>query len=39
MPAGTVIVYTPKNREELAVCYSLFSESYHFACKFADVEA
>jgi hypothetical protein len=34
VPAGTVIVYTPKNREELAVCYSLFSESYHFACKF-----
>ena len=25
---------TPKNREELAVCYSLFSEAYQFACKF-----
>jgi len=34
MPAGTVLVYTPKNREELAVCYSLFSEAYHSACKF-----
>ena len=33
MPAGTVVVYTPKNREELAVCYSLFSEAYHFASK------
>jgi hypothetical protein len=34
MPAGTVIVYTPRNREELEVCYSLFFESYYFACKF-----
>jgi hypothetical protein len=34
MPAGTVLVYTPKNREELAVCYALFSEAYQFACKF-----
>jgi hypothetical protein len=32
MPPGTVLVYTPKNREDLAVCYALFSESYHFAC-------
>jgi len=28
-----VLVYTPKNREELAVCYSLFAKAYHFACK------
>ena len=35
MPAGTVIVYTPRNREELEVCYSLLFESYYFACKFA----
>jgi len=35
MPAGAVLVYTPKNREELAVCYSLFAEAYHFACRFA----
>jgi hypothetical protein len=34
VPAGTVIVYTPRNRVELEVCYSLFFESYHFACKF-----
>jgi len=33
MPAGAVLVYRPKNREELAVCYSLFAEAYHFACK------
>lgn len=33
MPAGAALVYTPKNREELAVCYSLFAEAYHFACK------
>jgi hypothetical protein len=31
MPAGTVLLYTPNNREELAVCYSLFSEAYQFA--------
>jgi hypothetical protein len=35
MPAGTVIVYTPRDREELEVCYSLFFESYYFACQFA----
>jgi hypothetical protein len=34
MPAGTVIVYTPRNRDELEVCYSLFFESYYFASKF-----
>ena len=33
MPAGTVIVYTPRDREELEVCRSLFRESYHFACQ------
>jgi hypothetical protein len=33
MPAGTVLLYTPKNRDELRVCYSLFFEAYHFACK------
>jgi hypothetical protein len=32
MPPGAVLVYAPNNREDLAVCYSLFSESYHFAC-------
>jgi hypothetical protein len=34
MPAGAVVVYTPKSSEELAVCYSLFAAAYHFACKF-----
>jgi hypothetical protein len=34
MPAGTVIVYTPRSREELEVCYYLFFESYYFACEF-----
>jgi hypothetical protein len=34
VPAGTVIVYTPRNRVELQVCYSLFFESYHLASKF-----
>jgi hypothetical protein len=38
MPAGAVILYTPKTREELEVCYFLFSESYHFACKSASPE-
>ena len=33
MPAGTVIVYTPKDIEELAVCFVLFSESYHLGRK------
>jgi hypothetical protein len=33
MPAGTVVVYTPKNVEELAVCSVLFSESYHLGRK------
>jgi hypothetical protein len=39
MPAGTLIVYTPRNREELEVCYSLFFESYYFACKFGREKA
>ena len=33
MPAGTILLYTPKNRDELRVCYSLFFEAYHSACK------
>jgi hypothetical protein len=39
LPAGTVIVYTPRNREELEICYSLFFESYYFACKFVREKA
>jgi hypothetical protein len=34
MSAGTVILYTPTNQDELEVCYSLFFESYYFACRF-----
>ena len=33
MPAGAVVVYTPKNAEELAICYLLFSKAYQFATK------
>ena len=33
MPAGTVVVYTPKDVEELAICSVLFSESYHLGRK------
>ena len=39
MTAGTVIVYTPRDRAELEVCYSLFFESYYFACKFVREKA
>ena len=31
MPAGAVVVYTPRDEGELGVCYSLFSQSYRFA--------
>ena len=31
---STAVLYTPRNQEELAVCYFLFSASYHFALKF-----
>jgi hypothetical protein len=34
VPAGTVIAYTPRSIVELNVCYALFFESYHFACKY-----
>jgi hypothetical protein len=34
MPAGAVVVYTPRDEGELGVCYSLFSQSYRFACGF-----
>jgi hypothetical protein len=33
IPAGVVVLYTPRDEGERAVCYSLFSESYNFACK------
>ena len=31
MPAGAVVVYTPKNREQLSVCYALFYAAYQSA--------
>ena len=34
MPAGAVVVYTPRDEGELGVCYFLFSESYRCACGF-----
>ena len=34
MPAGAVVVYTPRDEGEFGVCYSLFSQSYRFACGF-----
>jgi hypothetical protein len=37
MPAGAVVVYTPRDEQELGVCYSLFSESYRFACSFVSL--
>jgi len=36
MPAGTVVLYTPRDRGELEVCYGLLSDAYQWACKFAD---
>ena len=38
MPAGTVVLYTPRDRDELAVCYSFFFESYYSACGFVGAE-
>jgi hypothetical protein len=34
MPAGAVFIYTPRDEGELGVCYSIFSQSYRFACGF-----
>ena len=31
MPAGAVVVYTPKDREQLSVCYALFYAAYRSA--------
>ena len=35
MPVSTSVVYTPRDKADLEVCYFLFAESYGFACKFA----
>jgi hypothetical protein len=34
MPAGAIVVYVPRDEQELGVCDLLFSQSYHFACGF-----
>jgi hypothetical protein len=39
LPAGTVVVYTPRDLAELSVCYSLFSAAYDSAYKFSPNEA
>ena len=31
MPAGAVVVYTPKDREQLSICYALFYAAYQSA--------
>jgi hypothetical protein len=33
MPAGAVVVYTPRDAAEQAISYLLFSKAYHFASK------
>ena len=34
MPAGAVVLYTPRDPQELGICDFLFSQSYRFACGF-----
>ena len=38
MPAGAVVVYTPRDEQELGVCCLLFSAAYRFACGFVQGE-
>ena len=38
-PAGTVVVYTPRNRDELEICSSLLLAAYHLACKFSSAKS
>jgi hypothetical protein len=33
MPRGAVLLFSPRNVDELAICYSLFYTSYRSACK------
>jgi hypothetical protein len=33
MPAGALVVYTPRDRDELSICYSLFLAAYTAASK------
>jgi hypothetical protein len=39
MPPGAVLLYSPRNVDELAICYSLFYKSYRWACKFVPERA
>ncbi len=34
MPAGALVVYTPRDQHELSICYSLFLSAYTAASKF-----
>jgi hypothetical protein len=38
MPAGALVVYTPRDEQELGVCLRLFSQSYRYACGSIDGE-
>jgi hypothetical protein len=38
MPAGAVVVYTPRDEQEFGVCLRLFSQSYRYACGSIDGE-
>ena len=33
MPAGTVLLYTPRDESELEVCHFHFSRAYEYACE------
>jgi hypothetical protein len=39
IPAGVVVLYTPRDEGERAVCYALFAESYKFACKLVSTDS
>jgi hypothetical protein len=36
MPPGAVAVYTPKDRDELSICYSFFFAAYTAACRLSN---
>jgi hypothetical protein len=37
--SGVVVLYTPRDEGERAVCYALFGESYNFACKLVSTDS
>ena len=39
IPADVVVLYTPRDEGERAVCYALFAESYNFACKLVSTDS